>query len=75
MAVKEGFEPSIPVIRYGSLAGNWFQPLTHFTELRLDKLLNLFGHHIYHTCISHMMILPVVVGNDYIKITSDCKRF
>lgn len=45
MAVKEGFEPSIPVIRYGSLAGNWFQPLTHFTELRLDKLLNLFGHH------------------------------
>lgn len=25
----EGFEPSIPVTKYGSLAGNWFQPLTH----------------------------------------------
>ena len=29
MAETEGFEPSIPVTRYGSLAGNWFQPLTH----------------------------------------------
>lgn len=29
MAETEGFEPSIPVTRYGSLAGSWFQPLTH----------------------------------------------
>ncbi len=29
VAETEGFEPSIPVKEYGSLAGNWFQPLTH----------------------------------------------
>ena len=29
VAETEGFEPSIPVTRYGSLAGSWFQPLTH----------------------------------------------
>jgi hypothetical protein len=31
MAEREGFEPSVPVYRYGSLAGNWFQPLTHLS--------------------------------------------
>ena len=32
MAEREGFEPSVPVYWYGSLAGNWFQPLTHLSE-------------------------------------------
>ena len=31
MAEREGFEPSIRVYAYGSLAGNWFQPLTHLS--------------------------------------------
>lgn len=30
-AVREGFEPSIPVSQYDSLANCWFQPLTHLT--------------------------------------------
>ena len=33
MAEREGFEPSIRVYAYGSLAGNWFQPLTHLSVM------------------------------------------
>jgi hypothetical protein len=29
LAESEGFEPSVPVTQYGSLANCWFQPLTH----------------------------------------------
>ncbi len=29
LAESEGFEPSVPVTQYGSLANYWFQPLTH----------------------------------------------
>ncbi len=32
MAESEGFEPSVPVTQYGSLANCWFQPLTHDSE-------------------------------------------
>ena len=31
MAVREGFEPSVPFYQYGSLANCWFQPLIHLT--------------------------------------------
>ena len=31
MAVKEGFEPPVPVSKYDDLANRWFKPLTHFT--------------------------------------------
>lgn len=42
MAVKEGFEPKEQyAYTYGSLAGNWFQPLTHFTE-RFKTLIKIF---------------------------------
>ena len=32
LAESEGFEPSVPVTQYGSLANCWFQPLTHDSE-------------------------------------------
>ena len=38
MAETEGFEPSIPDNGYGSLAGNWFQPLTHVSEPSFARL-------------------------------------
>ena len=37
MAETEGFEPSIPVTRYGSLAGSWFQPLTHVSAPQVGR--------------------------------------
>jgi hypothetical protein len=30
-AVREGFEPSVPLSKYDGLANRWFQPLTHLT--------------------------------------------
>ena len=54
MAEREGFEPSIRVYAYGSLAGNWFQPLTHLSVsagciLRIHGLeSNLFYKEIVH---------------------------
>ena len=59
--MKEGFEPSIPVIRYGSLAGNWFQPLTHFTErfktlIKIFLLKMLFKPNISLNTVSMLMI-------------------
>ncbi len=34
LAESEGFEPSVPVTQYGSLANCWFQPLTHDSATR-----------------------------------------
>jgi hypothetical protein len=34
LAEKGGFEPPVPVSQYGCLANNWFQPLTHFSEMK-----------------------------------------
>ena len=31
MAVREGFEPSVPFDRYGALAKRCFRPLSHLT--------------------------------------------
>ncbi len=31
IAVREGFEPSVPLSKYDGLANRWFQPLTHLT--------------------------------------------
>jgi hypothetical protein len=33
LAEKGGFEPPEPVSQFGCLANNWFQPLTHFSEI------------------------------------------
>ena len=43
MAETEGFEPSIPVTRYGSLAGSWFQPLTHVSACRNEEAFTARG--------------------------------
>src|SRR2546421_9706602 len=32
MAVREGFEPSVPFDRYGALAKRCFRPLSHLTK-------------------------------------------
>ena len=33
MAVREGFEPSVPFDRYGALAKRCFRPLSHLTKI------------------------------------------
>ena len=39
-AEREGFEPSVPLSRYGSLANYWFKPLTHLS-LYVQGVANL----------------------------------
>ena len=39
-AEREGFEPSVPLSKYGSLANYWFKPLTHLS-LYMQRVANL----------------------------------
>ena len=43
VAETEGFEPSIPVTRYGSLAGSWFQPITPVSACRNEEAFTARG--------------------------------
>jgi hypothetical protein len=42
MAERGGFEPPVPVKKYGSLANCWFQPLTHLSKMG-DKNKKIFN--------------------------------
>src|SRR5205823_9553361 len=40
MAVREGFEPSVPFDRYGALAKRCFRPLSHLTKIGCENMAN-----------------------------------